>query len=128
MGGHIIDPRKGIPPAGQPQNPLTIGVDPQTGSVVLQHPVFGQQIVFSAKGVFGIRDKFGNFIQTTEDGFIEICPAIGIRMIGAINPIVMIDERKEAAIKEALAQVEKQEEEASVPQSPLEKAAEDAGV
>jgi DNA-binding beta-propeller fold protein YncE len=109
----IIDPRKPMPAPGVPQNPLVIGVDPKTGSTVMQHPQFGQQIVFSSKGVIGFRDAFGNFIQTTEDGYIEFVPVVGIRMIGAHPPHVIIDPDKHAALQAAIEQYKAEHPEAS---------------
>lgn len=68
----IIDPRKGVPPAGTPQAPFNVSVDPATGRTMFEHPVSGVQVIFNERGIVGLKDRHGTVLQTTPAGTLEI--------------------------------------------------------
>jgi len=67
----IIRPGDPLPPVGQPQVPLKVAVDPNTGAVSVTHTPSGSQVLFGGSGIIAMRDTFGTIIQTTVDGALQ---------------------------------------------------------
>lgn len=95
-GKKIFNPNE---PDG-PEIPINFVMDPDTGTVALVDTRTGVQVVWSSKGVFGLRDAMGNFIQSTPDGAIEIV-ASKVRIVSEHNPEVIILKKEEENTEEA---------------------------